>query len=722
MRQQTSHPDNSGGGDVPQRSRHSQASFRMSRRNLIVTALLVSSVSAVVATTAMVLSNGQRAEPLPSLLDIRPPHENPWQTRHLPLYFECESSACRATAEDLRKNVAWSLNPCDDFYEYVCSSDRTKTNVYDHAVAHYLREVREVIRKYQNLGFFSRTATSKKVARFFATCVSSRIDLPSWRSQLEDAWKHLELSGDLATVETMLATFSRVLQVFPVVHVSVLGASRKTCVVLSRPYGDGADRIFRVPHAFSRSFRNFAADLLGHKGKIGDNVRDLISSAANVESELQKYSGPLGEQYNHIREYGDIPVSDIGNGSTAFDWTSYLRHLLAGAVSVKADSCVIVKSPEYVSHLVKVFGKVSKKDVRSFLKLRAAMALMPFRKLAENSKKEDIETLCTLATYKLYRYIFLKEFNDTYLLEVFVSAGEKEVVVKMSYRNIIEEALPTSKSKAKVEEAMKRAKAKYFQIMNDVEGYYYADATKPTKEIVRSYLQGLASMTHSWLRVVVTSGGQIQDNHLNVHWDFDPDTNELLVPVSIGQMKLKGDKEFFLESTSLGGAMVRFLYKAFHERVLFSSAGSSERDHSNGTAISCLERQYNSKTVNEAKVNGRRVLRATAADNALVPVLYRAFKTSLYMHKIEVINYKRLEMSLATLPDVDSDQLFFLMYGQTFCEPHEDTARVLGEAPWPPARIRLNTALANYPEFAKVFDCANGTAMNPRNRCSVFDI
>ncbi|KAL1466882.1 hypothetical protein MTO96_042446 [Rhipicephalus appendiculatus] len=413
-----------------------------------------------------------------------------------------------------------------------------------------------------------------------------------------------------------------------------------------------------------------------------------------MESEIQKYAGPRGEQYQHLREYRDIPVSDIGNGSTAFDWTSYLRNLLTGAATVKPESCVVVKSPAYVRHLVKVFGKVTKNDVRSFLKLRAAMALMPFRKLAENPTKEDVEQLCTLVTYKLYRYAFLKEFNDTQLLQVFVSAGEKEVVVKMSYRNIIAEALPNSKGKAKVDEAMKKAKVKYFQIMKDVDGYYAADATKPSKEIVRGYVQGLASMTLPWLRVVVTSGGQVQDNQLNVRWDFDPDTNNLVVPVSIGQMKLKGDREFFLESTSLGGAMVRFLYEAFHETALFSSSGGS------------------------SDMTARTNPRSLASKNSTIQ---RAFKTSLYIHKIEVINYKRLEMSLANLPDVDADQLFFLMYGQTLCEPHEDTARVLAEAPWPPARIRLNTALANYPEFAKAFKCGNGTAMNPRKRCSVFD-
>ncbi|KAH6942109.1 hypothetical protein HPB50_000954 [Hyalomma asiaticum] len=724
MHQQSSRSENmgsaSGFGSSSRRSAAFPSAFRMSRRDLIATALLVSGASAIVVIAAIAVRNRHRQEPLPSLLDLKPPRDNPWQTRHLPLYFECESSACRATAEDLRKNVAWSLDPCADFYEYVCSSDRMQTNVYDHAVAHYLREVREVIRKYENLGFFSRTAMSKRITRFFAACHSSHLDLSSWRSQLAHVWKYLDLVGELAGVENMLATFSRVLEVFPIVHIGVLESSHRTCVVLTKPDGNGADRIFYVPHVFTTSFRSFAANVLGYRGKVPADVNDLVNSAAKVEAELQKYSGPQGERYYHLREYGDIPASQVGNGSSAFDWTTYLRNFLTGVVTVKADSCVIVKSPAYVRHVVKVFGKVSKKDVRSFLKLRAAMALMPFRKLADSPSKEGVEKLCTLATYKLYRYAFLKEFNDTQLLSVFVSAGEKEVIVRMSYRNVITEAQPTSNATNKVDEAMKKAKAKYFRILKDVNRYYHNDATNPDKEIAYNYVQGLGSMTLSWLRVVVASGGKIQDNQLNVRWDFDPDTNKLVVPVSIGHMKLKSEKEFFLESTSLGGAMVRFLYRAFHERILFA-AGTTGRDgHHKKSATACLEKQYGSKAVNKTKVNARRVLRTVAADNALVPVLHKAFKTSLYIHKIEVINYKRLEMSLANLPDVDADQLFFLMYGQTLCEPNEDTAKVLEQAPWPPAKIRLNTALGNYPEFAKAFKCGNGTVMNPKKRCSVF--
>ncbi|KAH7948670.1 hypothetical protein HPB49_000626 [Dermacentor silvarum] len=724
MPQRMSRTKDLGAGHATRFTGITPASCLMSRRGLIVTAVFVMSSSAVVVSAAISPHSRQRSEPLPSMLNIGSlfddPWETSWKTRHLPLDYKCDSSACRDVGEDLRKNVAWSLNPCADFYEYVCHNNHLHTNVYDHAVTQYLREVRDVIQNYEDPGFSRRTAISKKITRFFAACQSSRTDLSSWRSQLEDTWKYLELDGDLEAVENMLATFSRVLEIFPVIHVAVLEASHKACVLLSRPHGNGADRIFQVPHAFSTSFQHFAADLLGHKGKISDDITDLIGSAAKVESELQKYSGPRGEQYNHLNEYGDMPASEVGEGSAAFDWTSYLRKFLSGAFSVKADSCVIVKSPEYVRHLVNVFGKVSRNDVRSFLKLRAAMALIPFRKLADNPKKKDIEKLCTLATYNLYRYAFLKEFNETYLLAVAFGVHRNLVTMKGSYKHVITSAQPTSKAKIAIDEALSDTKVKYFMVMKDVDSYYSSIAITPTKEIARSYVKGMVSMTQPWLRVVVASGGKIQENHLNVRWDFDPDTSTLLVPISISHLKHKEDKEFFLESASLGGAMMRFFYMAFHERALFSSAGSTHDGHNNATAIACLEKQYASKAVNKTKINGHRVLRMVAADNAIVPVLHRVFKMSLHLRKIEFINYKKLQMSLANLPNVDADQLFFLMYGQTLCERHEDTARVLAQAPWPPARIRLNTAFSNYPEFANAFKCGNGTAMNPKKRCSVF--
>ncbi|CAN8030605.1 unnamed protein product [Ixodes persulcatus] len=699
--------------------------FSLSRRDVILTVLFLAGASAVIVIVAVALHEQHKPEPLRSFLDLKPPRENPWQTRHLPLYFECESKACKATGDDLRKNVAWTLNPCSNFYDYVCSSDRLRTNVYDHAVAHYLREVRGLMEKYLNLGWFSRTPLSSKITKFFGACESGDHTLTSWKDQLRQVWKLLRLDAKETTSEKMLADFSRALHTFPVVQVSVSNASAKMCIVLTRPRDRGVDKIFDVPHVFSTNFIEFVKSLLGvsgSKAKSYSESSQLLNDTIHVETLIQKYSGPHGEEYHPIKYYGNIPVSDVTNGSNAFNWYNYLRRFLGGVVSVKKDSCVITRSPSYVNHLKSILPQVTKGQMRSFLKVRAAMALIVFRRLVSAKTKNDTEKLCTLATYKLYRYAFVRDLNDTSLLEVYVSAGEKEVIVRMSYRGILTDDGPVTELHKQVDLAMKKAKTEYFHLMNNVDSYYASDTTSyaDRKKLALSFVHAQLAMALPWLRTVVSSGGKVQDNQLDIRWDFDPDSQVLAVPVSISPVRIKGEKEFFLESTTLGGAMVRFLYKAFHESSLFKSSKTPDGQYRNGTPMACFEKQYGSRSIGSKKVNGRRVLRTVTSDNALVPVLHKAFKTSLYIHKIEVINYKKLEMYLANLPDVDADQLFFLMLGQTFCDPYEDTGKVLAQAPFPPAKIRLNVALANYPAFAKAFKCKNDTAMNPRKRCSAF--
>jgi putative endopeptidase len=68
------------------------------------------------------------------------------------------------------------------------------------------------------------------------------------------------------------------------------------------------------------------------------------------------------------------------------------------------------------------------------------------------------------------------------------------------------------------------------------------------------------------------------------------------------------------------------------------------------------------------------------------------------------------------------DQQFFLGVGQAWCSKDRDAEiqRRLTVDPHSPPKFRVFGALRNLPEFAKAFNCPEGTPMHPKNVCSVW--
>jgi predicted metalloendopeptidase len=88
--------------------------------------------------------------------------------------------------------------------------------------------------------------------------------------------------------------------------------------------------------------------------------------------------------------------------------------------------------------------------------------------------------------------------------------------------------------------------------------------------------------------------------------------------------------------------------------------------------------------------------------------------------------YKRREavsnsmhQRLPGLPDVTTDQLFFLGFAQIWCGNSTLGAlkSKLVDGVHSPNRIRVLGTLSNSKEFAKAWGCPSGTAMNPVNKC-----
>lgn len=126
---------------------------------------------------------------------------------------------------------------------------------------------------------------------------------------------------------------------------------------------------------------------------------------------------------------------------------------------------------------------------------------------------------------------------------------------------------------------------------------------------------------------------------------------------------------------------------------------------------SCVVNQYNGYEVAPGlNVNGQLTLGENIADLGGARLSYQAYKAM------------RGTVPAAGMPGLNDDQLFFVAMAQSWCavaSPEYEKMRVLSD-PHSPNRFRVNGTLANVPEFAQTFGCAEGAPMHPKNRCEVW--
>lgn len=633
-----------------------------------------------------------------------------WQRQRSGFIYTCTSEHCLKEGEQLQKHVAWTLDPCDDFYDYVCSSTKPASSVRKSAVRHFLLEIHDVIEKYSRLGWLKRTRLTSQISSFYKACKNGRYT--SVAAQMDEMLQLLKLSGKHANLEEGLARLAKILQVFPLVHVSVTNRAKNSreCIVLKRPRRFDGDHIFDIPKAFSKKYVAFVKELIGSE-HAANNVRE-------IDIFLKKFSGLWSESYQKMSEYDTTTIEDLT--TEGFDWKTFLFNLIESA---RKDDCVAIRSPEYFKHLEKMLKKFTTRQVRDYVEYSAILHLYPFVKLRQAASTPAYHNVtrevCSLLTYRVFNYVFVRHFNSTVRLDVITSAGMKEAILRNSYRSVLDSAIEIPMTTVNsIEDEIMSIGPSYFSLMDNVDEYYTVNMFEPdVKNMLASYIKAKSSLSEHYIEFVLKAADTVQDGNLELTSQFDPDTNVLTVPLSIAPLVLKG-REFFLESSTVGFVMTRFLYNVFQEKFLFSPEADTEALLS---VKSCLEQQYGAIEVGPSNrtLDGQRTLRENMADNVAVTVLHRAYRTSLlfYISTMDALGFQNVFLHFENLPSVSSEQLFYLMFGQSFCDPDEDTERVIEDATWAPAKYRVNVPLSNYEPFSKAFECKPGSKMNPKKKC-----
>jgi len=204
---------------------------------------------------------------------------------------------------------------------------------------------------------------------------------------------------------------------------------------------------------------------------------------------------------------------------------------------------------------------------------------------------------------------------------------------------------------------------------------------------------------------------------------YDPSLNELALPA--GQLQPPFFGPTFHPAVNFGstggGTIGHEMTHGFDDEGSQFDADGNLRDWwSKATkdrfaeATACVVEQYaRYEAVPGVKLNGKLTAGENIADNGGVKLAYQAYQTwKTQQHPAPP----------SQVEGFSDDQLYFLAYGQSWCEKQtpESLELTAHANPHSPPRWRVNGVIVNQPGFGAAFKCAASTPMNPPTQCSVW--
>ncbi|KAH8409834.1 hypothetical protein KR222_009267, partial [Zaprionus bogoriensis] len=207
---------------------------------------------------------------------------------------------------------------------------------------------------------------------------------------------------------------------------------------------------------------------------------------------------------------------------------------------------------------------------------------------------------------------------------------------------------------------------------------------------------------------------------------YSRNKNQIMFPAGILQPPFY--HRHFPKSLNFGGIGVVIGHELTHgfddKGRLFDSNGNIHKwwtdasIHGFDERARCIISQYGNYTVEEVGItlNGESTQGENIADNGGLRQAFHA-----YMRWLKENPHEAREETLPGL-NMTGPQLFFLNFGQVWCGAMRPEAirNKLNTAIHSPGRYRVIGTLSNSYDFAREFNCAPGTPMNPLKKCSVW--
>ncbi|KAI9014473.1 hypothetical protein CLU79DRAFT_766920 [Phycomyces nitens] len=471
--------------------------------------------------------------------------------------------------------------------------------------------------------------------------------------------------------------------------------------------------------------------------------------------------------------YNPLSLSELFSISSAVDWGLYISQMLP--LTASQPDFLLITSPNYISKVsTDVLGKSTNRAIQSYLMWQAIQSYTPA--LGEEIQKPLHKLKAKLSgtnpkVIKPRWEICLSEVDDStgflagryFALSKFQKDSKQradEIVnsIKESFVNQLPN-LPwidnSTRESAEEKVAKLVRKVGYpTEIPNTMSPVslsdYYSDLNIQSKNFFENYENSRKWASKAiWKEVGKPPNKAIWEMNVQaVNAYYNPSFNEIVFPAGILQSPFfNGAYPDYLNYGGIGVVVGHELSHGFDNMGRhYDPDGRLVEWWSNETSAAfdektkCFVDQYSNFTVDggdgeKIHLNGKLTLGENLADNGGLGQSYMAWKRRYESDKDSKVYNNVL---LPGLNDLTRDQLFYVNFGRIWCSKmtpafskqlvgKNNKKKLINCCPTQvfidehsPGRWRVNGAVQNSKNFAKVFNCPAGSRMNPVDKCEMW--
>lgn len=658
----------------------------------------------------------------------------------------CSSKGCLAVSRLINSSVSGELDPCDDFYAYVCDGWRrshslrqpvSQRNVFGEVDDMVRSQLHESLLKLAAKHSQNNTGISVgKMATIYLACTKSLtpegngvVSMRRFLGRLGLTWPDQDGSHMNATdLLELLVGLSMTWNVDVLFAYTVKSLSKgKGAVTLALPGPFMPGQQSDSQKGLYEKLIVSMAFLFGRKNDYKEFARKLVA----IDDAILAFRNRNQVSVTYL-------VQDLGNLCAEFTWQDWMLALnrnLPAATALTAEKSVIVHHPSYIGRLLSyLLNHELQDDVKAYLALRVLLkygqATYDIRHIQEIVLRagKDIPEIEVMKTCQQWMEKLMLETWNTFVSETLVTLSDIERLsqlvanVKRVFVGRIRK-IPWMDNQTKNKSVLKASNIAFnIPILTSGPALDKAYATLP--DFKGDFLDMVCRLVEAFKndnkfalsRVIDRSDSVTVHSKANSMYVYSLN----VVNVNAALMVVPFYTDGLPVAITYGSVGTIIAHEIIHgfdvSGRLYDDAGGFADWWSNSTnaayreSVTCLLDQMQELS----HLSGSVTLEENVADNGGLRCAYDAYT-------VAASQVPKL-VQLRGLENFEEDQLFFVSYCYKFCgvDPGGHVSERARQPSHPIERLRCNVPLMNLAEFSSAFECEPGSSMNPSEKCSVW--